>query len=48
MKKGDKNMKLEQNDGSLSLAGIINFLQCAGINTDLQELQFSLEHYKIK
>lgn len=36
-------MKLEQNDGSLSLAGIINFLQCAGINTDLQEYMCSIK-----
>lgn len=43
MKKGDKNMKLEQNDGSLSLAGIINFLQCAGINTDLQGYMCSIK-----
>lgn len=36
-------MNLEQNDGSLSLAGIANFLQCAGINADLQEYMCSIK-----
>jgi len=37
-------MNLEQNDGSLSLAGIINFLQCARIDTDLQGYMCSIKN----